>query len=212
MPANRCPNPTCEYFNRALPNNAKVCPWCSTPLGNIIAPTSNRSNPSQQPIPQQPLRPPQPVPPPPTPPPQPNYQPPVDYPTDYQPRPPIQPITPAYTPPAAPRLPILKLIHSSGREFQWSGEAGFIGRRSQTMTIPPEIDLSSIPNEGVVSRRHARVSWDWSQNSYMIIDMSTNGIYLNGTPLSPGVPYRLLNGDSLQFGQDNLVRFAVYIM
>lgn len=148
MAANRCPNPNCEYFNRALPNNAKVCPWCETPLGNVVA---------------------------------------------------------------APRLPLLKLIHFSGREFQWSGEAGFIGRRSQSISIPPEIDLTGIPNEGIVSRCHARVSWDWSQNSYMIVDMSKNGIYLNGTPLSPGVSYRLMNGDSLQFGQENLVRFAVHV-
>jgi pSer/pThr/pTyr-binding forkhead associated (FHA) protein len=106
----------------------------------------------------------------------------------------------------------LKLIHTTGREFQWSGEAGFIGRRSQSMTVAPEIDLAGIPHEGIVSRRHARVYWDWSQNTYMIVDMSTNGIYLNNTLLNPGVQYRLLNGDSLQFGQDNLVRFTAYIM
>jgi hypothetical protein len=220
MAANRCPNPNCEYFNRALPNNAKVCPWCETPLGNVVAPTpppntSHRPQPTPQqvqppqPIPQQPtpqqVQPPRPIIPPPT------NEPPVDDQTNYQPRPPIQPIQPVHTP-QAPRLPLLKLIHFSGREFQWSGEAGFIGRRSQSISIPPEIDLTGIPNEGIVSRCHARVSWDWSQNSYMIVDMSKNGIYLNGTPLSPGVSYRLMNGDSLQFGQENLVRFAVYVV
>ncbi|BAY60021.1 FHA domain-containing protein [Calothrix brevissima NIES-22] len=246
MPANRCPNPSCEYFNRALPNNAKVCPWCSTPLGNVVSPTPTKQvspqptqpqpTPSpipqphpphpipqqqipQQPIPQQPIPqqqiPQQPIPPQPSSRPgvnQPTYQPPADYATEYQQRanPYIPPVQPGYPPP--PRLPVLKLIHSTGREFIWSGEAGFIGRRSQSMTVPPEIDLTGIPNEGIVSRRHARVYWDWSQNAYMIVDMSTNGIYLNSTPLNPGVQYRLLNGDSVQFGQDNLVRFTAYIM
>ncbi|OUL28888.1 FHA domain-containing protein [Nostoc sp. 106C] len=221
MPANRCPNPNCEYFNRALPNNAKVCPWCSTPLGNVITPTPTRPV-SPQPTPPQPT-PPQPTPPqanPPQPvqPPRPvvnppTYQPPVDYSTEYQQRVPpyVPPVQPAYTPPP-PRLPLLKLIHTTGREFQWSGEVGYIGRRSQSMTVPPEIDLTGLPNEGIISRRHARVYWDWSQNAYMIVDMSTNGIYLNNTPLNPGVQYRLLNGDSLQFGQDNLVRFTAYVM
>ncbi|MFM6038488.1 MAG: FHA domain-containing protein [Sphaerospermopsis kisseleviana] len=207
MAANRCPNPSCEYFNKILPNNAKVCAWCGTPLGNLVAPTP------QIPTPPQPTPIPTPIPPQPTPrptPPEPIKQPPVEDQTNYQPRSPIQPIQPAYPPPT-PKVPLLKLIHFSGREFQWSGEAGFIGRRSQSITIPPEIDLTGIPNEGIVSRRHARVSWDWSQNSYMIVDMSTNGIYLNGTPLSPGVQYRLMNGDSLQFGQENLVRFAVHV-
>ena len=215
MPANRCPNPSCEYFNRTLPNSAKVCPWCSTPLGNVVAPTPTPA-PSipntPQPIPQQ-FTPQQPVQPPPVTP-QPTYQTPVEDRTNYQPRPPVQPVQPVQPTynPQPPRLPLLKLIHTSGREFQWSGDAGFIGRRSKNMNIPPEIDLTGILNEGIVSRRHARLSWDWSQNSYMIVDMSTNGIYLNGTALSPGVQYRLMNGDLLQFGQENLVRFTVYVM
>lgn len=196
MPANRCPNPSCEYFNRPLPHNAQVCPWCSTPLGYVVSPTpgANRFSPPQ-PIPQRPVTPPDPG----------------DYSREYPPRTPIPPIQPDNTPQIA-KLPLLKLIHTSGREFQWSGEAGFIGRRSKSITIPPEIDLTGIPHEGILSRRHARVSWNWSQNTYMIVDMSTNGIYLNGTLLNPGVQYRLINGDSLQLGQDNLVIFAVYIM
>ncbi|MEA5623776.1 FHA domain-containing protein [Nostoc sp. UHCC 0251] len=213
MPANRCPNPSCEYFNRALPNNAKVCPWCSTPVGNVVSPTSQP--PSQPPPIQQ-----QPSQPPPVqyqrPPEQPNYQvpqqAPVDYSTTYQPRVSYPPTPPVYTPPPQ-RAPVLKLIHTTGREFNLVGEGGYIGRRSQSPGIvPPEIDLTGIPSEGIVSRRHARVDWDWSQNAYMIVDMSTNGIYINNNPLTPGMQYRLLNGDSLRFGQDNLVNFTVYIV
>ncbi|QHG19295.1 MULTISPECIES: FHA domain-containing protein [unclassified Nostoc] len=214
MPANRCPNPSCEYFNRALPNNAKVCPWCSTPVGNVVSSTPQQPPSQPPPIQQQPSQPP----PaqyqrPPTE--QPNYQPPqqppVDYSTVYQPRVSYQPTPPAYVPPPQ-RAPALKLIHTTGREFHLVGEGGYIGRRSQSPGIaPPEIDLTGIPSEGIVSRRHARVDWDWSQNAYMIVDMSTNGIYLNNNPLTPGMQYRLLNGDSLRFGQDNLVNFTVYI-
>lgn len=197
MPANRCPNPTCEYFNRALPNNAKVCPWCSTPLGNIIPPAPNNP-PTQQP-PQQP-----------PPPEQPPNQSAPDYSTQYQQRSYVAPTPQQYTPP--PRLPVLKLIHSTGREFSLSGEVGSIGRRTQSMPTPPEIDLSGIPQEGIVSRRHARVFWDWQQNTYMIVDTSVNGIYLNGNLLNSGVSYRLSNGDLLQLGQDNLIVFKVVVM
>jgi pSer/pThr/pTyr-binding forkhead associated (FHA) protein len=209
MPANRCPNPSCEYFNRALPNNAKVCPWCSTPVGNVVSPTPQP--PSQPPpIQQQPVQYQRPATE------QPNYQvpqqAPIDYSTVYQPRVSYPPTPPVYTPPPQ-RAPVLKLVHSTGREFNLIGEGGYIGRRSQSPGIaPPEIDLTGIPSEGIVSRRHARVDWDWSQNAYMIIDMSTNGIYLNNNPLTPGMQYRLLNGDSVKFGQDNLVNFTVYIV
>ncbi len=218
MPANRCPNPSCEYFNRALPNNAKVCPWCSTPIGNVVNPTPQpptQSQPSQPPIQQPPIQQPpsqyqRPVTD------QPNYQvpqqAPVDYSTVYQPRVPYPPTPPVYTPPPQ-RAPVLKLIHSTGREFHLVGEGGYIGRRSQSPGIaPPEIDLTGIPHEGIVSRRHARVDWDWSQNAFMIVDMSTNGIYLNNNLLTPGMQYRLLNGDVLRFGQDNLVNFTAYLM
>ncbi|MBD2215119.1 FHA domain-containing protein [Nostoc linckia FACHB-104] len=198
MPANRCPNPNCEYFNRTLPNNAKVCPWCSTPLGNVIP--SEPSNPST---------------------PESINQPPVvtqqktnqnlpDYSTQYQQRPYIPQTPQPQTPPR--RLPVLKLIHSTGREFTLSGESGSIGRRTQSMPDPPDIDLTGIPHEGIISRRHARIFWDWSQNAYMIVDTSTNGIYLNGNVLNHGVSYRFLNGDILQMGQDNLVVFTVVIM
>lgn len=111
-----------------------------------------------------------------------------------------------------PRLarPAIKLIHSSGREFSLTREEGFIGRRGQTSGTVPEIDLVGIPNEGVVSRTHARIYWDWSQNTYMLVDNnSRNGTYLNGNPLSPKVQYRLNHGDSLQLGQNNLVSFTV---
>lgn len=36
MPINPCRNPECEYFNRALPINAKHCPGCGQSLGNAI--------------------------------------------------------------------------------------------------------------------------------------------------------------------------------
>lgn len=200
MSANRCPNQSCEYFNRVLPNSAKVCPMCGTPVGNVVpsAPTNPGTPPhvhSEQPVIQQP-----------------NYQtPPSDYTLEQRRVPYVQQQVPSYTPPQQ-RFPLLKLIHSSGQEYRLTGEAGYIGRCTQTMTLPPEIDLTGIPNEGIVSRRHARIYWDWSQNSYMIVDMSTNGIYLNNTQLTPGVQYRLLNGDSMQLGQGNLLNFRVEIM
>jgi hypothetical protein len=187
MTANRCRNPICEYFNKALPNNAKFCPWCNTSLGNVVKPpepitTAEETNSifdnEEKTIFQNGSE-------------DKNFI--------------IKPVS--------RKLSLLKLIHYSGREFQWSGEAGVIGRRSQKMNTFPAVDLTGIPDEGIISRSHARVTWDWVQKSYMILDMkSTNGTSLNGTALSPGVQYRLMNGDLLQFGQDNLVRFTVYVI
>jgi hypothetical protein len=228
MAANRCPNPNCEYFNRTLPNNAKVCPMCGTPLGNVVAsaPAPDNQAPPvpEQPIAQAPATPPAYQPPAPSPaapepapyvpppaPVAPAYQPPAPSPTAPEPVyiPPV-PAAPAYAPPPRPARPAIRLIHSSGREFTLLKEDGYIGRRGETSGTVPEIDLMGIPNEGIVSRTHARIYWDWSQNTYMLVDNnSRNGTCLNGNPLSPGVQYRLNHGDSLQLGQNNLVSFTV---
>ena len=201
MSVNRCPNPSCEYFNRVLPTNANICPMCGSALGNAIA-----SAPSAPPIP------PTPSPSPTTPPriiqSQSLHSPVPDY-TQYQSRVPSVPPPPAHSP--SPQVPLLRLIHSSGQEFKLLGEAGYVGRRSPSKLVVPEIDLTGIPGEDIISRHHARVAWDSSHNAYTIVDMSTNGIYLNGNLLTSGVPYRLMNGDSLQLGQENLVNFKVAV-
>lgn len=190
MSANRCRNPNCEYFNRTLPNNARVCPMCGEPLGNVVAST---------PVPQ-------------------NQAPPVVRPAEAIPvaqpstRSPASQTPPPYVPsaPAPPVRPTLKLIHTSGKEFRLLGEEGYIGRRTPTHKAMLEIDLTGIPNEGIVSRSHARIYWDLSQNTYMLVDNnSRNGTYLNGNVLSPGVQFPLNHNDSLQLGQDNLVCFTV---
>jgi FHA domain len=117
--------------------------------------------------------------------------------------------------PAAPigtARPILKLIHVSGREFTLRGEEAYIGRRGGTIKPKPEIDLTGIPNDQVVSRPHARIYWDQTYNTYTFVDSnSRNGSYLNGHLLTAGEPYQLINGDVLQLGKENLVQFTISI-
>jgi hypothetical protein len=176
MPINPCRNSKCEYFNKSLPSNAKVCPMCGEALGNAFPPASAPPlipTPVPTPIPT-----------------------PVPAPISY----------------ASPSRPTLKLIHSTGREFYLPSEGGFIGRHSPSNPSIPEIDLVGIPEEGVVSRVHARLSWDANQNAYVIMDNSSrNGTSLNGMLLKPKIAYRVENGMSLQLGQDNLVNFRIVV-
>ena len=108
--------------------------------------------------------------------------------------------------------PQLKLSHPSGRDFYLPGEAGIVGRRDRDSGNVPEIDLSGIPDEGIVSRSHARLYWDKSQHVYMIVDSSRNGSYLNGNLLTPGETYRLNHGDELQLGQNHLVCLKSFLV
>lgn len=194
MPINPCRNPQCEYFNKSLPSNAKICPWCGEPLGHAF-PTPN-SAPDPTPVA-----------------PDPNPVEPIQEPVSVHPRRTVHPpsVAPSYAPSTA--RPTLRLVHPAGREFHLHGETGYIGRSSPTSSIVPEIDLKGIPNDGVVSRgAHARLYWDANQHCYVIVDNSSrNGTFLNGTPLKPDTPYRLNHGAALQLGQDGLVTFTIVV-
>ncbi len=72
--------------------------------------------------------------------------------------------------------------------------------------IPPDIDVSGFPNSDIVSRIHAdiRVEGD----AYFIEDVgSSNGTYVNHTPLPRGNRHRLRLGDRISLGKGDQVTF-----
>ncbi|AKG21086.1 FHA domain-containing protein [Calothrix sp. 336/3] len=213
MAANRCPNSQCELFNRVLPNNIKDCPMCGTALGNAVAVSPRLPViPKPQVVEPSPVIPtpqvvePSPVIP--TPqvvkPPQYTKLNPTSSQSHHQTVLPVEPIV-------VSQRPTLKLHHTSGKEIAFCGDEGNLGRRSPKNQVIPEIDLTGIAHEGIISRVHARIYWDYNQNAYILIDQSRNGTYLNGIPLSTGLPYRLNDGDYLQLGQDSLVCFYIAV-
>ncbi|MBG1260585.1 FHA domain-containing protein [Nostoc commune] len=72
--------------------------------------------------------------------------------------------------------------------------------------IPPDIDVSGFPNSEVVSRIHAdiRVEGD----AHYVEDVgSSNGTYINNSPLLPGNRHRLRPGDRISLGKGDLMTF-----
>lgn len=72
--------------------------------------------------------------------------------------------------------------------------------------IPPDIDVSGFPSSEIVSRIHAdiRVEGD----SYFLEDVgSSNGTYVNHTPLAPGNRHKLRAGDRIALGKGDKVTF-----
>lgn len=72
--------------------------------------------------------------------------------------------------------------------------------------VPPDIDVAGFPNSEIVSRIHAdiRVEGD----SYYIEDVgSSNGTYINNSPLSMGNRHRLRPGDRIALGKGDQVTF-----
>ncbi|MEH2324387.1 MAG: FHA domain-containing protein [Nostoc sp.] len=76
--------------------------------------------------------------------------------------------------------------------------------------IPPDIDVSGFPNSEVVSRIHAdiRVEGD----AHYVEDVgSSNGTYINNSPLLPGNRHRLRPGDRISLGKGDLMTFLFQI-
>jgi ribosomal protein L40E len=72
--------------------------------------------------------------------------------------------------------------------------------------IPPDLDISGFPDAEIVSRVHGdiRVEGD----AFYIEDVgSSNGTYINHTPLLPGNRHRLRSGDRIALGKGDKVTF-----
>lgn len=72
--------------------------------------------------------------------------------------------------------------------------------------IPPDIDVAGFPNSEVVSRIHADIRIEG--DAYYIEDVgSSNGTYINHSPLPQGNRHRLRTGDRIALGKGDLVTF-----
>lgn len=72
--------------------------------------------------------------------------------------------------------------------------------------IPPDIDVAGFPDSEVVSRVHADLRIEGG--AYYIEDVgSSNGTYINHTPLPEGNRHRLRTGDRIALGKGDLVTF-----
>ncbi len=72
--------------------------------------------------------------------------------------------------------------------------------------IPPDIDVSGFPNSEIVSRVHADIRIEG--DAYFLEDVgSSNGTYINHTPLLTGDRHRLRSGDRVGLGKGDKMTF-----
>jgi len=102
-------------------------------------------------------------------------------------------------------MPLQLKIVSEHREIvgddairEFGEEGGTIGRSLQNDWILPDPDR-------FISGRHATI--DYKGGIYYLVDTSSNGVYMNGDcePIGNGNPRRLFNGDTLRFGDFEMV-------
>ncbi|MBD2440169.1 FHA domain-containing protein [Nostoc sp. FACHB-110] len=101
----------------------------------------------------------------------------------------------------------LELFHvQSNKTFEFPPNLIVIRIGKPNDQTPPDIDVSHLPYAEVVSRIHAQIQVN--SNNYFIEDLgSSNGTFLNGEKLEPGVSYDLNLGDRIDLGQGHKVTF-----
>jgi hypothetical protein len=73
--------------------------------------------------------------------------------------------------------------------------------------IPPDIDVSGFPDSDIVSRVHADIRYE-GDAFYFEDTGSSNGTYINNTPLPAGNRHRLRSGDRISLGKGDKVSFV----
>lgn len=76
--------------------------------------------------------------------------------------------------------------------------------------IPPDIDVSGFPDSEIVSRIHADIRVE-GDNFYIEDTGSSNGTYINHTPLSLGNRHRLRSGDRISLGKGDKMTFIFQV-
>lgn len=105
------------------------------------------------------------------------------------------------------QVPSVKMLHvQTNTLIELPSNLSVIHLGKPNDQIPPDIDVSGFPNSEIVSRIHAdiRVEGD----NYYIEDVgSSNGTYINHTPLPRGNRHRLRTGDRISLGKGDQVTF-----
>jgi hypothetical protein len=124
---------------------------------------------------------------------------------------PVSPPRPAPAPIAGTRLQLTQafLIHTgTGERFELPIGRSLVYIGKPNPELPPDIDVSHLPNTDVVSRIHATICIEGEQ--YALEDAgSSNGTYLNGELIRVGARFRrpLTSGDTLSLGKGDKVSF-----
>jgi hypothetical protein len=104
--------------------------------------------------------------------------------------------------PAAARAQLIVEIGDGGAaEFWIEKDVALIGRSSAADGVDPDVDLSDVDPNRLVSRRHAFISR--RRGGFVVEDLeSVNGTYLNGVQrLQPHAQTLLRDGDQISFGE-----------
>lgn len=105
------------------------------------------------------------------------------------------------------QVSVAKLLHvQTDSEVELPPNLSIVHLGKPNDRVPPDIDLSGYPNSEIVSRVHADIRIEG--DAHYIEDVgSSNGTYVNNSPLAVGSRHRLRPGDRIALGKGDKVSF-----
>lgn len=119
--------------------------------------------------------------------------------------------TPAYTGKTQLQQQSAKLLHvrtNTTIELPTNLPVVHVGKPNDR--VPPDIDVSGLPDSEVVSRIHADIRVE-GDIFYIEDTGSSNGTYINNNPMPKGNRHKLRPGDRISLGKGDLVSFLFQI-
>jgi CRP-like cAMP-binding protein len=111
-------------------------------------------------------------------------------------------IAPQRTAEATAPAAAARLVHATGVVLRIPDRReARVGRPDPAVGSVPEIDLTALNAEGTVSRSHARILHREGKLMVVAEPGATNGTFVNGQRLEPGVPHEIGAGDTVAFGK-----------
>lgn len=117
---------------------------------------------------------------------------------------------PIPTPPATAtrlQLQVASLLHvQTNKRLELPQHLSVVHIGKPNDHIPPDLDVSGFPDSEIVSRVHADIRVE-GDSFYLEDTGSSNGTYVNHTPLPQGNRHRLRPGDRIALGKGDKVTF-----
>lgn len=96
------------------------------------------------------------------------------------------------------------LQSETGQTFPLDADMMLVGRKDVKRGLLVDIDLTSLDNRKIVSRKHALL--EHKKGEWFLTDQgSVNGTWLNGHQLTAHRPYPLQNNDEVIFGRNGVI-------
>lgn len=92
-----------------------------------------------------------------------------------------------------------------GLSGEYAGRGFKLNHQQKVLLGRDQSSCSIVFQDGKISKQHCVIQYNATNNSYTVIDYSSNGVIANGTPIAKGTPVALQTGTKINLGNSDNV-------